>query len=177
LSLRLLRWPAYRVGSFSTNSEGPATDWLHHGDRQSRACLREVQPVKRQQELERVDAQRSGPVTEAEGRCGPWRTCKNFGARENWPGFAHQKWPTSLLPTSLTSMLLGRTGWPFGRIWRAPTCSGRHSWTFSATFPLIEGPYTPPAWMTRGQTPHAFGVDDAFLVLALVTTCSWCGSL
>jgi len=27
------------------------------------------------------------------------------------------------------------------------------------------------------QTPHAFGVDDTFLVSVLVTSCSWCGSL
>ena len=59
----------------------PRTEWdhfrpivkgrQHHGDRQPRACLREVQPVKRQQELERVDAQRSGPFAKAEGRRGP----------------------------------------------------------------------------------------------------------
>jgi len=27
------------------------------------------------------------------------------------------------------------------------------------------------------EAPHAFGVDDTFLVLVLVTTCSWYGSL
>jgi hypothetical protein len=46
-------------------------------------------------------------------------------------------------------------------------------WTDLATFRRSEGLYTPPAWMTPGQTPHAFGVDDT-LLLAFTSSCSWC---
>jgi hypothetical protein len=54
------------------------------------------------------------------------------------------------------------TGGSFGRIWRAPSSSRRHFWTLPATFSLLGVLYTPLAWMTRGQTQHAFGVDDTF---------------
>jgi len=38
-----------------------------------------------------------------------------------------------------------------------------------ATVPPFKGPYTPSAWMIRGQTQHAFVVDDASLVIVLAT--------
>jgi hypothetical protein len=41
-----------------------------------------------------------------------------------------------------------------------------------AIFPLREGHYTAPAWMTRDPNLRAFGVDDTLLVLALATSCS-----
>jgi hypothetical protein len=45
-----------------------------------------------------------------------------------------------------------------------------HSGRFQPLSPSNEAFYTPSAWMTRGITQHAFGVDDTLLLLALATS-------
>jgi hypothetical protein len=85
-------------------------------------------------------------------------------------GLLAKNHPSSCLRRLGVNILRGHRRTGLARIGARQAVRDGAFWTFPATFPSNKALYTPSAWMTRGKTQHAFGVDDTLLLLALATS-------